>query len=99
MTGINNISYQPNSLSGYAGLIRTPKFYSPLSGIDEYGKIKMNPDNIHIQSIQNGFLITKNIEFEGFRSWMFSTFDEVLDFLKEYELMTNDDDDEVADNL
>lgn len=100
----NPIFYQDNStedrLKWNSTWYEVPKMpiKSPISTLDEQGKMKMKHNNIHIQPANNGFIVNIYTKEEGLKVYCFSDFKGVLTFLKDLAIMDIDDE-IVADNI
>ena len=91
--GSNNYPHGDVFSNGYKRLTSGTKVATP----DANNNIALNDDNIHIQPVNNGFMVTINRE-EGITVDCFNDFNDVLTFLKENDILDIDTK-KVADNI
>jgi hypothetical protein len=85
-------------------IIEKTPFYMPkiqgdaLSTIDDDGKIEMSHNHIHIQPANNGFIVTMETKHDGIKTYCFSDFEDVVNFMKDLTMLDIDSE-RVADNV
>jgi hypothetical protein len=68
------------------------------SFVDDDRTIRMSHNNLHIQPVNNGFLLTIMTDESGVSVYTFPTFAAVIDFLGTLSIMDIDSE-EIADNV
>jgi hypothetical protein len=68
------------------------------SFVDDDGMIRMSHNNIHIQPVNNGFLLTMMVDESGVAVYTFTTFESLIKFLSGLTIMDIDSE-EIADNV
>lgn len=88
MVGVHSIpQVVSNSSSGYFTRPPTPTIHgSRLRGISDDGTIDMVNNTIHIQTANNGFILTAIVDHEA-SIYTFTAFEDVVGFLKDNPLM------------
>ena len=105
----NYVSPQTTTSSGYqvsytdsnkwaVGCIDKTRQGNAPSTIDDDGKIEMSHNNIHIQPISNGFIVIMTTKHDGIKTYCFTDFRKVVDFMKELTLLDLDSE-LVAENV
>ena len=89
----HNNTYIPYMDTGW-----NPNAPNRISSVDDDGKVEIGHNNIHIQPLNSGFLLTMNTKEEGFKHLAFEDYKKLLEFLED-NILLDKDAEIVADNV
>ena len=90
--------YQEPHYGGSTPRSRWIDYTDPISTVNADGEIRMNNNNIHIQPVNNGFLLTMTTFENGVECFSFESFEQMTAFISDNSFLCKDME-KVADSV